>query len=229
MYSKTAAKTATFGEALSDKYALDFSWLDGCWETHHVESLLKRLYASFLKCHTKDRERREVAGYGHHFLGTVVLSPGYTRSGLPDGELTLVTLTLLLIYLTRLADGRDDCPTSRARELVFSERFSESSLNLDLDAYQPDLEALFEGRERELAEGGSGSPTLLARYRDIEAAFPDELKADALPYFMDWLMDSVELQIVVAMSDEEARAISARINDRDSRRQAWRELDRAAV
>ena len=45
------------------------------------------------------------------------------------------------------------------------------------------------------------------RYKDIIEAFPDEIKGEALPYFVDWLTLNVVLVEIIAYSDENAYTI----------------------
>jgi len=52
------------------------------------------------------------------------------------------------------------------------------------------------------------------RYRDLETCFPEELRGDALPYFMDWLLENVHLVEITAYSDEDAYTIFETMNDR---------------
>jgi hypothetical protein len=55
---------------------------------------------------------------------------------------------------------------------------------------------------------------MIARYRDIEAAFPEQCKGEALPYFMDWLIERVQMVEISAYSDEDAYTIFETMNDR---------------
>ena len=55
---------------------------------------------------------------------------------------------------------------------------------------------------------------LYERYRDLESLFPSDLRDEALPYFVDWLIDHVHLVEISAYSDEDAYAIFETMNDR---------------
>ena len=55
---------------------------------------------------------------------------------------------------------------------------------------------------------------LSARYEDLSSDFPLELQDDALPYFIDWLIDHVHLVEISAYSDEDAYTIFETMNDR---------------
>jgi uncharacterized protein with ParB-like and HNH nuclease domain len=54
----------------------------------------------------------------------------------------------------------------------------------------------------------------MTRYADIEHLFPDTLKDGALPYFIDWLKEKVELVQITAYSDDDAYMIFETMNDR---------------
>jgi hypothetical protein len=145
-------------------------------------------------------------------LGIVVLAPGDRNARLQiiDGQQRLTTLTLLLIYLARLASERSDCPLSQAHELIVSERYSERTLNLDLGHEAVALEGLVQGRELEIEDRSASR--LLRSYKHLGAIFPRELQGAALPYFMDWLIGNVELLIVTA-SEKYAHEISETTSD----------------
>ena len=44
--------------------------------------------------------------------------------------------------------------------------------------------------------------------------FPEELRDDALPYFIDWLLENVHLVEITAYSDDDAYTIFETMNDR---------------
>ena len=52
------------------------------------------------------------------------------------------------------------------------------------------------------------------RYKDIVELFPDELKGEALPFFIWWLIEKVLLLEVDTPSDDEAHTIFLTMNDR---------------
>ena len=55
---------------------------------------------------------------------------------------------------------------------------------------------------------------IYARYQDIESEFPETLKGPALPYFIDWLLENVEMVEITAYSDDDAYTIFETMNDR---------------
>lgn len=58
------------------------------------------------------------------------------------------------------------------------------------------------------------SENMLARYSDIEDYFPDELKDEALPFFINWVVEKVLLLEIDTPSEDEAHTIFLTMNDR---------------
>ena len=61
---------------------------------------------------------------------------------------------------------------------------------------------------------------MVARYANIDKAFPEEIKGAAFPYFLDWLKYNVILVEITAYSDDNAYTIFESMNDRDHGRAA---------
>lgn len=76
------------------------------------------------------------------------------------------------------------------------------------------MEALY--NQRPIHENGQPESVqnIMARYRDIESYFPEELSGDVLPYFIDWLIENVHLVEITAYSDDDAYIIFETMNDR---------------
>ena len=55
---------------------------------------------------------------------------------------------------------------------------------------------------------------MVARYANIGESFPDEIKGEAFPYFLDWLKYNVILVEITAYSDDNAYTIFESMNDR---------------
>jgi hypothetical protein len=100
--------------------------------------------------------------------------------------------------------------------LIFSEQFGERSFNLQIPERVDCLRALFEHDEvPALPEQADESVVnMCGRYEDIQTEFPESLKSATLPYFIDWLLDRVEMVLITAPSDEDAYAIFETMNDR---------------
>ncbi len=77
------------------------------------------------------------------------------------------------------------------------------------------LEKLFQtGTYEGQTDDDESTKNMVARYADIAEAFPEELKGNAFPYFLDWLKYNVVLVEITAYSDDNAYTIFESMNDR---------------
>jgi hypothetical protein len=208
-------KAKTVRELLKGvKYTIDYFQREYKWQDKQIRELVDDLTAKFLEEYELAHSRIKVADYPHYFLGSIIISKKDSISYIVDGQQRLTSLTLLLVFLRNLQKGRNEQVS--VDELIFSEKFGQKTFNLHVDIRIAAMEALYE-------DGGANfNPTdrtesvrnLIARYRDIESSFPEELQGIALPYFIDWLLENVHLVEITAYSDDDAYTIFETMNDR---------------
>src|SRR5215216_367363 len=209
-------KAKTVHELLSNaRYDIDYYQREYRWGTKQVQELLDDLAGKFLEDFDESHEPEAVEGYGHYFLGSIVISRKETKNYIVDGQQRLTTLNLLLIYIYNLLRDRgDDEDAATIRGLIFARKHGRRSFNLDVEERTPSMEALFNQQSFD-AEGQSKSiRNLVARYNDIQEYFPEELAGKALTYFADWLIENVHMVEITAYSDEDAYAVFETMNDR---------------
>lgn len=194
------------------KYAIDYYQREFQWGRRHIQELLEDLYNQFMLDYRPNHERTAVENYSHYFLGSIVVSSRGGQRFIIDGQQRLTSITLLLIYLHNLQKSRPE--QVDISPLIFSEKFGKRSFNLDVPERVPILNALFNG-EPFVADGCSESVLNIdQRYQDIIEFFPEDLRDEGLPYFIDWLIECVDLVEITAFSDEEAYTIFETMNDR---------------
>ncbi|MEJ5223958.1 MAG: DUF262 domain-containing protein [Anaerolineales bacterium] len=196
------------------KYTIDFYQREYKWQTKQVEELLNDLTSRFLEDHDDTNPREAVAGYGHYFLGSIVISNKSGQKYLIDGQQRLTTLTLLLIYLHHLQRDRKEKDRVDVADMIFSVKFGKKSFNLDVPERRAVMEALFSDEDFDPNGHPESVRNIYARYRDIESLFPDDIKDETLPYFVDWLIENVYLVEITAYNDEDAYTIFETMNDR---------------
>lgn len=194
------------------KYSIDYYQREYKWQEKQIRELVDDLTGKFLEDFDPSHARKKVAEYPHYFLGSVIISKKEGANFIVDGQQRLTSLTLLLLYLRSLQQGRSD--QVNVDELILSEQYGEKSYNLDVDERKPCMEALYMGAPFDPTGRSESIHSLYQRYRDIEEAFPDEVKGDALPYFIDWLLGNVHLVEIAAYSDDDAYTIFETMNDR---------------
>lgn len=220
--SKIDARSKSIREVLEKvKYSIDFYQREYKWKKEHVAALLDDLETRFSSQYDENHQPRKVQEYAHYFMGPIIISRKNGANSIVDGQQRLTTLTLLLIYLNNLqAEMLKANPSFRQveiRNLIFSERFGIKSFNIDVDERATCMEALFNNSPF-TAEGATESVrNILDRFDDIVQLFPEPLKNHALPFFIDWLTECVDLVEVVAYSDDDAYAIFETMNDRGLR------------
>jgi uncharacterized protein with ParB-like and HNH nuclease domain len=194
------------------KYSIDYYQREYKWQTKQVAELIDDLANKFLESYEPGHDRSGVVDYSHYFLGSIIISDKDGHKFIIDGQQRLTTLTLLLIYLQHRL--QDEELRGQVSELIFSAKYGKRSFNLDVDDRTPCMEALYLGKEYVDLDPPESIANILGRYNDIDEAFPNELHGDALPYFVDWLIENVHLVEITAYSDDDAYTIFETMNDR---------------
>jgi hypothetical protein len=194
------------------RYAIDYYQREYRWETKQLRELIEDLTGKFLDDYQSSDGRTAVQGYGHYFLGSIILSSKNNDRYIIDGQQRLTTISLFLIYLHNRQKEVEQAV--KLDELIFSEKYGTKSFNIDVDERTACMEALFTGAEFDSADKSESVVNMAARYGDIESFFPTELSDKALPYFADWLIENVHLVEITAYSDDDAYTIFETMNDR---------------
>lgn len=194
------------------KYIVDFFQREYRWQRKHIEQLIDDLSTKFITNYKESHERPEVQEYELYYLGPIVLSQKKQGKSIIDGQQRLTSLTLLLIYLNNLQKERKE--KVDLKDLIYSERFSIKSFNIQDPDRLECIQALYNGEDYDPAEKGESVKNIVESYKDIEEIFPEELKEKALPYFIDWLIDKVIFVEIITYSDDDAYTIFETMNDR---------------
>lgn len=120
--------------------------------------------------------------------------------------------TLILIFLQHELQDADQ--RTQISELILSSKYGKRSFNLDIPERTACMEALYAGQDFVDGDGSESISNILGRYDDINDCFPDEMRSEALPYFVDWLIENVHLVEITAYSDGDAYTIFETMNDR---------------
>lgn len=210
---KIDGKAKTVRELLKEvKYSIDYYQREYKWHDKQIRELVDDLTGKFFEEYQPSHERSKVADYPHYFLGSIIISEKDGASYIVDGQQRLTSLTLLLILLRNLQ--KDHEYKVNVDLLIFSEKYSRKSFNIHVDERVPVMEALYAGQPVDVTDSPESVQNLVARYRDLEEVFPEELCGEALPYFIDWLLENVHLVEITAYSDSDAYTIFETMNDR---------------
>jgi len=215
MIKAVDGKDKSLRELLSGaQYSIDYYQREYRWETKQVVELISDLTDKFLSSHKPENVRSAIANYPAYFLGSVILSRKDSQNFIIDGQQRLTTITLLLIFLNNLQKQQSMAHDPNVEPMILSTQFGQKNLNIQVDERRAVLEALFAGSPLPQIDEDTTLATLISRYEDIDENFPEECRGDALPYFMDWLIERVQLVEISAYSDEDAYTIFETMNDR---------------
>jgi uncharacterized protein with ParB-like and HNH nuclease domain len=213
------SKTRTVRELLAGaKYGIDYYQREYKWQKKQMVELVSDLTNAFLGDYQIDHERAHVAKYGHYFLGSIVISQRKNEQQINecliiDGQQRMTSLTLLLLYLHGEQRNREDAEP--VAELIFSKKFGAKSFNVNVPERNECMEALFDGRSYDTNDQTESVCNLIGRFSDIGDAFPQSISGTkALPYFVDWLLDKVQLVEIKTYADADAYTIFETMNDR---------------
>ena len=195
-----------------NKYEIDVFQREYAWERKQIEQLLADLEFKFISDYDESDERKNVQNYSKYYLGSIIISLKDNKRSIIDGQQRLTSITLLLMYLNNLQKSQIE--KVQINDLIFSEKYSEKSYNLQIPDRKDCIDALYNNQEYELVGKSESVKNIVERYNDIEELFPQELRGKALPYFIDWLIDNVMFVEIKTYSDEDAYTIFETMNDR---------------
>src|SRR6266700_1016079 len=199
------------------RYSVDYYQREYAWSEANVRELVEDLSSRFLSSWEPTHERLAVASYRPYFLGPIVTDNRAGTLFLVDGQQRVTTLTLILILLQHLQQGRRDHDKVEVRDLIVSTRFGRHSFVLDVEERTSCMRALLDGRNPNPPGEDDSVANLWDRYQDLTKFFPEEMKGTALPFFVDWLLDRV-MVVEIGTSDQEmAIEIFESMNDRGLR------------
>ncbi|MEV8419630.1 GmrSD restriction endonuclease domain-containing protein [Streptomyces niveus] len=213
-------KAMTIEEVFTGRrYRLDTYQRDYSWARDDVRRLLDDLQKKFMANWRFDHDREAVAMYQPYFLGPYVYHDAAPVTYLVDGQQRITTLHLMLIYLRQLLRAQDqDDQAAKLNNLIQSHKFGTSVYTLDIPDRDQLLKHVFEVDDYALPDNASGALRRLWEAAQVyREEFPEDLRGDALPYFVDWLLDGVCMVGIRASSQEQGWEIYESMNDRGVR------------
>jgi hypothetical protein len=198
-------------------YEIDYYQRDYTWGEDEVRTLLRDLCGSFRNWSANPSYLRRPHTAPQYFLGPFVYyEPSKNQRYLVDGQQRFVTLHLLFLQLRLAAQERGDTrAVDRLNRVITTdgEHFS-----LGITDHEPVLRAVAQDRSYETGVGDSLSRrNLWARSQQIESQLAEELDAENLHRFTEWLLDRVVLVGIRAASPDHGYRMFETMNDRGAR------------
>ncbi len=210
-------KTETLTKILSHRrFTVDVFQREYRWGRKQIEQMISDFQDTFDEFYDPDNHDtpEEVEHYGYYYMGCIICTGG-SPNKIIDGQQRLTSLTLLLIYLNNLQNeqAKQGYRSVKFDDMIYDDHYGKKSFNIDVDDRLLCLEALLSGNDTYQADNESAQ-NMIDRYRDIEDLFPDELKGEALEFFIYWLKEKVLLLEIDTPSEDEAHTIFLTMNDR---------------
>jgi len=198
----------------NNRYTVQYYQREYNWQKKQIEELLEDITNEFLEFYQKGDSQRDVANYGDYFLGPIILT---NDNAIIDGQQRLSSLTLLLIYLNNLQKNSLFTKVN-IDYLIYSEMYGQKTFCINVEEREACLTGFFENDDYDILNETSESViNLFNRYKDIDKLFPDELKSEVLPVFIEWLIGKVVLIEIRTDSEQDAHKVFVTMNDRGLR------------
>ncbi|GAA1606923.1 DUF262 domain-containing protein [Kribbella hippodromi] len=213
-------KAVTIQEVFTARqYRLDSYQRDYTWGREDIRRLIDDLRAKFMTNWSLEHDREDVSRYSPYFLGPYVYHEDAHITFLVDGQQRITTLHLMLVYLRELLLAQDlEGEAAHLSSLIQSRKFGKPVYTLDIPDRGPFLEQVFSAQDYALPDNAPGDlRRLWEGARVLQEEFPEELRGDALPYFVDWLLDGVCMVGIRAATSEQGWEIYESMNDRGVR------------
>ena len=210
-------KTDTLMKILSNRrYTVDVFQREYRWGRKQIEQMISDFTDTFLEFYDPNNHdtAQEVESYGFYYMGCIICTGG-SPIKIIDGQQRLTSLTLLLIYLNNLQTDQEKLGynTVDIGNMIYHIHFGKKSYNVDVDDRHDCLDALI-NNDLNYQPDNESARNMMDRYKDIADLFPDELKGEALEYFIYWLIEKVLLLELDTPSEDEAHTIFLTMNDR---------------
>ncbi len=210
-------KTDTLKTILNGRrFTVDYFQREYRWGQKQIEQMLSDFQSTFEEFYDPENHDtpKEVMDYGFYYMGCIICTGGSVNK-IIDGQQRLTSLTLLLIYLNNLQKQQAALPDDiiKLDDMIYANHFGEKSFNIDVPERSKCMQALLQDDKNYMPDNES-SQNMFDRYKDIIEYFPDELKGEALSFFIYWLVEKVLLLEIDTPSEDEAHTIFLTMNDR---------------
>ena len=206
-------KTKSVKELLTGvKYSIEYYQREYKWQQPQIRELIDDLSSRFLTSYQPGDTLAKIDEYSHYFLGSIILTQKSNKTFIVDGQQRLTSVTLLLIYLRHLQENYEK--KAPIDNLIFSDAYGEKSFNLQIPERELFMQKLFDHGSFEENNENEAIRNLIARYKDIEHFFPNEIKEEGISHFSYWLMEKVYLVEINTFSDDDAYTVFETMNDR---------------
>lgn len=208
-------------------YSLPYFQREYKWEPRHFSELLNDIQAAFLLSYDPTHGRKEVANYAPYFLGSIITSAEADgKKPLIDGQQRLTSTFLILAVLERTRRDKNVENALNLSTLLGSVSYGAMDYSIEFsnsrkaifDAYLDTTKPLGQALEtaEDLPNLDDGDRRLLDALRATDGLLDSTVK-DAIPYFIDYVVERVLIIDISVASEAEAHRVFVTMNDRGLR------------
>lgn len=204
------------------RYKIDVFQREYKWSTPQIEALINDITNCFFKSYNEGDTIASYENYDTYYMGSIVLCKDSRNNlSIVDGQQRLTTFSLLLIYLSHLQETLDIPEFSRKNmcDYLYIIKGGERSLILNIESRNQVMDYLIESAGEtysfDLTDQSESVRNIIWGYDSIRRLFPQDLiTVDRLPLFLEWLLDSVQMVVIMTENMDNAYTIFETMNDR---------------
>ncbi len=208
-------------------YSLPYFQREYKWEPRHLEEFISDIQESFLENFDAAHGRAAVSKYSQYFLGSIITAPIEDgKVPLIDGQQRLTSSFILLAYLSRYVQDRDIPQVADLNNLLGSMNYGEIDFTIEFTPKRKEIFYKYLSKEingedalksaEDVTEIDESDKKILEALRSIDSLL-DKPVLDALPYFVDYILEKVCLIDISVGSESDAHKVFVSMNDRGLR------------
>ncbi|QQQ02210.1 DUF262 domain-containing protein [Lysobacter enzymogenes] len=208
-------------------YSLPYFQREYKWENSHFLEMLNDIQQAFLSSYEPTHGRRDVSGYPPYFLGSIITAGEVSgKKPLIDGQQRLTSLFLLIAFLGRYAKDGDVKDPPDLKGLLGRVNYGELDYSIEFTAAR---KAIFDNyidedknydeavaAAEDVAGIDDGDKKILEALRSVGDALDSTVKEN-ITFFMDYLVEKVQLIEISVETETEAHRVFVTMNDRGLR------------
>ncbi|NOJ79205.1 GmrSD restriction endonuclease domain-containing protein [Myxococcus xanthus] len=209
------------------RYTLPTFQRDYKWESKHFTELLSDIQGTFLESYESTHGRKDVASYRSYFLGSIITSAEKGgQKPIVDGQQRLTSIFVLMAYLKRYCHDQEiahveDLSTLLQRTsygtIDYTIEFSESRRSIFREYLNYDQSVSTAMEKIDSLSGlDSGDLRVVEVLKSVDKEIHETVKQH-IQFFIDYLVEKVELIEISVASENDAHRVFVTMNDRGLR------------
>lgn len=227
MNQKITAGTKQIKNVFQSKFSLPAFQREYKWETRHYVEMINDIQDTFLGQYDQSHGRNKVSEYTSYFLGSIITSASTDgKTPIIDGQQRLTSIFILLSYLHKQVKQKQIDGAADIIGLLRKVIYGLNDYILDFSTTRKRIFDVFFEDEKSidvaLSEISEISELDSSDKKILEAIYATHKELDAeitscYPYFIDYVIEKVEVIDIAVPGEREAHRVFVTMNDRGLR------------